>query len=631
MSFMKKTLRIAWFGIENHYTLIGIIFLISCFLMPAFTIITIMNSSVSHIAAQSVIKVYGTILSYFEGFALPIGLFSYVHKRRECDFYNSMPVRRSQYFWGYTLTGIIVFMVSFCWMFAAHFVILGFVNIFPCFLPPIAMFLVIYCSMIFAVCFSGSIMSSLVTFALRNCIFISIILLPIIISGVEMNSYFEFFEEKICIFTPVTAIGNWLEQWYGIMLFQILVALAELAAAFFLHKYRKSETTTAIAFPKSRYPFQYTVMLITALLVDALFSGMIFSRIGESDYDFFSSNDFRLFLLLTLIVILISFVFLNIILERSGRAAFSKIRHFFIFTVCYGLVLFTLFNYIAPNLPYEILPFKPEYAVICVNDLTIKKDKIIYDDGYYYYEDDRVYEIAEPAHGDSYVIHASSVIKEAYCISDKEKLSRLVNMVQKKNNREDDFSSYQYSYRQSFPHIDNEQELYSVKMYTVYFMRGNKPYIQEGMSIYNFSNITGSNNCLMRYCFVKDDSIFEQFKETKLNPMGFTTSSYFTFDVYIPYPEDKEPNSSETTQPENSPITSETTRFENSPIPSVTTLFENVPASSETTLFENLPASSETTLFESLPTFSVTTMFESLPIPSETTLFENVPNAITVG
>lgn len=594
MSYMKKTLRIAWFGVENHYTLIGIIFLISCFLMPAFTIITIMNSHGNYIdedGAQTVIKVYGTVLAYFEGFALPIGLFSYVHKRRECDFYNSMPVRRSQYFCGYTLTGIAVFMVSFCWMFAAHFVILGFENIFPCFLQPIATFLVIYCSMILAVCFSGSVMSTLVTFALRNCLFISIILLPIIIAFVDISSYFDFLGKKICIFTPITAIGNWVGEWYDVMLLQVLVALAELAVAFFLHGHRKSETTTAVAFPKSRYPFQYIVMLIAALLVDALLSSIFFSRISESDYDFFGSNDFRLFILLTLIVILISFVFLNIILERSGRAAFSKIRHFFIFTVCYGLVLFTLFNYIAPNLPYEILPFKPEYAVICVNNLTIKKNEIIYDyDDGYYYEDDRVYEIAEPYHGDSYVIHASDVIKEAYCISDKEKLSRLVNMVQRKNNRESDFSSYQYSYRESFPHIDNEQELYSVKMYTVYFMRGNKPYIQEGMSIYNFSNITDRDKCTERYCFVKDDSIFEQFKETKLNPMGFTTSSYFTFDVYIPYPEDKEPDSSETIQPENLPITSETTRFENSPIPAVTTLFENLPIPSQTTLFENMPS-----------------------------------------
>lgn len=592
MSYTKKTLRIAWFGIENHYALIGIIFLISCFLMPAFTIITIMNNGYSYMSkddAQVIIRVYGTILAYLEGFALPLELFSYVHKRRDCDFYNSMPVRRSQYFLGYTLTGIAVFMVSFCWMFAAHFVISGFENIFPCFLQPIAMFLVIYCSMIFAVCFSGSVMSALVTFALRSCLFISIILLPLIISGVDAYSYYEFFGKRITALTPIFTVGAWIEEWYDVMLIQLPVAALELAAGFFLHKYRKSETTMAVAFPKSRYPFQYTVMLITALLFDALFSSMMFYySIDPEGFDY-SSTDFRLFIFFTVIVVLASFIFLNIILERTGRAAFSKIRHFFIFSVCYGLVLFTIFSYFAPNIPYEILPFKPEYAVICVNDITITKEYPDYMDDYYY-DDDWEYGVENPAelvkkYGDYYSVYASGVIREAYCVTDKEKLSQLVDLVQMKSNRDESFLSSDRFY--TFPTVNSEEELYSVKMYTVFFMKGNKPYIQEGMSIYNFSIFVEQCRQEERYCFTKGSSVMDQFLETKLDPMGFATDGGRSFTVHI---------SAESSE-----------NFYQGIIPGDTT---NIPQGDTTYIPQTEPDVSESTVQENLPAITWDTTTE---------------------
>lgn len=605
MSYTKKLLKITWFGIENNYTMIGIILLISCFLMPAFTVLTLtMNNSgyMDESSAQSVIKVYGTGLAYLEGFILPIGLFSYVHKRRSCDFYNSMPVGRSQYFFGYALTGLAVFTVSFCWMFVVHFVLLGLNNIFPCFLPPFAMFITIYCSMIFAVCFSGSVMSALVTFVLRNCIYVSIVLLPLVIAGVDMNSYFDFFFEKpLCVLTPVTAIGCWAADWYGIMLLQVLIALVELVLAFLLHRYRKSETTMAIAFPRSRYPFQYIVMLIPAFLVDALLMysmDYFFGIKTDSYYEFFKSNDFYLMILITLIVIIISFVFLNIILEKNGKAAFSKIRHLFIFTACYALVLFTIFNWIAPNIPYQILPFNPEYAVICVNDVIVTKEddpsfnpKEFLPDELYDYDYDYDYEVEKPdsaeSHGDHYSLSISETVSEAYCITDRDKLNNLLKTIQRSRG----FITSEYSH--PIPNVYSEKELRSVKMYTIYFMKGNKPYIQEGMSIYNFSSLNDYNRCLIFYCSSVDGDDMDDFKDIRLDPMDFSTGGEKTVSVYIPDPDydfpDQNPEVTSPwyegmpSMPEEPPVTSEGSDFGNTPVTSETAFFENPPVIPQTT------------------------------------------------
>lgn len=637
MSYTKKLLKITWFGIENNYTMIGIILLISCFLMPAFTILSIMNNNYNNYmdesSAQSVIKVYGTVLAYLEGFILPIGLFSYVHKRRSCDFYNSMPVGRSQYFFGYALTGLAVFTVSFCWMFFVHFVLLGFKNIFPCFLPPFAMFITIYCSMIFAVCFSGSVMSALVTFVLRNCIYVSIVLLPLVIASADMNSYFEFiFEKPLCVLTPVTAVGCWVADWYGVMLLQVFVALIELVLAFLLHRYRKSETTMAIAFPRSRYPFQYIVMLIPAFLVDALLMYSIdYFNDGKDDsyYDFFKSNDFYLLILITLVVIIISFTFLNIVLEKNGKAAFSKIRHLFIFTVCYTLIMFTIFNWIAPNIPYQILPFKPEYAVICVNNVTVTKRSLTAEDiaaeGYYGYDFDMDYadEIAEStvSKGDYYLLNVSDTVSEAYCITDKDKLSKLLKMIQRADNyRSDDFISSEYS--RPVPNVYSEEKLRSVKMYTVYFMKGNKPYIQEGMSVYNFSSLIDYNRCLKFYCSSVGSDIMDGFKDIRLDPMDFTTGGDKTVNVYIPDTDCDFPDlNPEVTwyggmpaMPEEPPVTSEGSDFGNTAVTLITEFFENLPFTSQTT-----PPVMQGSDFGNAPVTSVTEFFENPPVTSQTT------------
>lgn len=539
MSYTKKLLRITLFGIENNYVLVGVILLISCFLMPAFTLLTIMNNGSnvgSNENAQTVIRIYGSALAYFEGFALPLGLFSYVHKRRECDFYNSMPVRRSQYFWGYAFAGIIVFLLSFGWMCLAHFVITGFKNILPCLLQPVMMFFVIYCSMILAVCFSGSVMSALVAFTLRNAVVISVVLLPLIIAGADLSSYMNLFGKKICVFTPVTAIGAWIERWYDVMLLQLPIAVIELTAAFFLHGHRKSETTAAIAFPKSRYPFQYTVMLIAALLADALLSSIVLEvSYGYDDGGIFYGNNFYMFVFLTVIVILAVFIILNIILERTGRAAFSRIRHFFIFSACYGLILFTLFNYIAPNIPDSVLPFRPDCAIICVREHTVKKaEGEDYD--YEYRSPLGTYSERVEHEGESdkeisrYIVKEISRVNEAYCVSDKQLLKKLVTLVQWGKGSQEDFYCTDYT-PYDYP-ISNKEELDSFKKYDVYFLKGNTPYIQEGMSIFDFDDFdfTYGGKRALRCCItLNNNPVMEQFKEIRLDTKGLQLgSSSFT-------------------------------------------------------------------------------------------------------
>lgn len=501
----------------NNRVLFGITLLICGVIAPALTIInydSFLFGGVSVDYPKVFILEFGTVLAYFAGFAFPLGLFSYIHKRKKSDFYSSMPVKRSQYFWGYFLSGIIAFTVCFGYFFFIHFALFHFdLAAFESFWQPFVMFFSVYCSMILAVCFSGSIMSALVTFTLRNGLFLSLILLPVMIANVNAECYWAFFEKKICAVTPLAAVTNTLYERYDIMLIQALISVGELIIAFLLHRFRKSESTMAIAFPKSRYLFQYIVMLMIALTADAALSLMLYSDFYYTDGKIvFNSIPFYKFVFFTLIIIFISFIILNIILEKNSRAAFSKMRHFFIFCGCYGAILFLLFNYIAPIIPQQILPFTADYVVICEDSIKVEEE---------------VNEKYPEEIGGAYYNFTISSTGKAHALFDRSKIKALSEQVQKGTKGGGDFfSGLSYDI-----YINNKEQINTVKCYRVYFVKGKVPNNPpEKMSVAELDNFKeyDEDYCCIRYCVTFDETFMEQFMETELTDTKTLVNKGFT-------------------------------------------------------------------------------------------------------
>lgn len=357
MSYPLKLLKTAWFGIKNNKVLMGFMLLMCAVICPAFSVIFVRESSST--------GVFECISAYFCGIIVPIAMFGYLHKGRECEFYNAMPVKKSQYFWGYVIAGFLIFFIPVTLMSVVHSA-LGYHDFNNFYLKSIAAFLSIYCSAILAVVFSGSTASTVVTLIIRNGLAIALVAIPLMIAAVDVNAYVEFLFKPICILTPVT-VGNAIldPQTTGVQGYQLIVAAAELIIAFFLHRYRRNETVTALAFPKSRYFYQYTVMLILALGADALLlpaSGSYDSVYGINT----SGDNFPLVIFLTLLVIFISFMLMNMVLEKNAKAAFKRIRHFFLFSIGYGILIFSVSGICANCIPPSVLPFRPDCAVVKV-------------------------------------------------------------------------------------------------------------------------------------------------------------------------------------------------------------------------------------------------------------------------
>lgn len=512
MSYIKKTTKIIWYGIINNRVLFGLTFLIYGVFAPAITLINIGDYRYGHGFSldprESLVMIFGAALAYFGGFFFPMGLFTYVQNRRKCDFYSSMPVKRSQYFWGYFLSGIVVFTVCYGYFLLTHFVIFGFYpNVFYHVWRHYATFFIIYCSMILSVCFSGSVVSSIITFLLRNSISIVLIAFLISISGVDAYSYWKFFEVYGAASAPIFSVMNIYSDYYDIVVIQLIIALAELIIAFFFHKFRKSESTMAVAFPKSRYPFQYIVMLVITLAAD-LFLYALLANVHDQEMNrkLFDDTSLLKFIFFTLIIVLISFIILNIILEKNSRAAFSKIRHFFIFCGSYALIFALLFYVAAPALPEEILPFKPDYAVI--REYT----------AYISY-------VGEEVNEDGMISCSYNVIPtdKAYILTDKERIDELSHMAQaaSRNKGEIVFDSNMHYLSYSA----DEKE--GIKRYAVTFVKGELPDMdKQSLSVLDLREVSlFRDNCVLRFCLADSQSAMDPYLERGLEDAN-TLDSY---------------------------------------------------------------------------------------------------------
>lgn len=411
MSYPLKLLKTVWFGIKNNKTLAGFVGLMCIVIMPAFSYILSEGRPLGNTAG-----IYGCIAAYFCGIIVPIAMFGYLHKGRECEFYTAMPVKKSQYFWGYVIAGFLIFLVPLTLMFVV-------LSAMGCdgwgghYLQSIAAFLSLYCSSVLAVVFSGSTASTVVTLIIRNGLAIALVALPLMIAAVDVNAYVELLFRPICILTPVTTGNAVLDpQTDGVLPFQLIAAAVELITAFFLHKFRRNETVTALAFPKSRYFYQYTVMLIFTLGADAML--LLLFNAYDSHYGIKTSGEqFPLVVFLTALVIFISFILMNMVLEKNSKAAFKRIRHFFIFTAGYGILIFAVSGICANGIPPSVLPFTPDSAVFQVYSVKEVPEESDWDFTYYYKDDD----------DDEYHIHFyREVLEEEFAVISPQKVKELV-------------------------------------------------------------------------------------------------------------------------------------------------------------------------------------------------------------
>lgn len=355
MKDIQKTLKVTWFGIKNSKVLFILMLILCCFFIPAFIYLG-MNESDYLLNAHD-ISIIGTFVAYAGGIFTPFVLFSYLHNRTEQNFYSSMPVKRTQYFFGYFLSGMLMFLVPYTLM----FVICGFLpnsGLWAGFFKPVGMYFVLYCALTLCMMFCTSRAGAVTTYILRNGLAASLVILPFILASLDSNAYFELLSDKILMFTPLGTAFCINEDYEHILTVQLIIALAELIVSYLLYIRRRNETSLALAFPKTRYFYQYAVMTVAALYITAFFAAMF----GVNSH--YGDDDWAYVIFFTIALTFIVFVILNVILEKNSKAAFHKIRHLFIFLAGFGIITTVTVNLLISLVPYSVLPFTPKFAVV---------------------------------------------------------------------------------------------------------------------------------------------------------------------------------------------------------------------------------------------------------------------------
>lgn len=315
-------------------------------------------------------SVYNCIICCALGVILPYTLFGYVHRPREREFYSSMPVKREEYFLGFCLSGLMTFLTiylptGFLSVLMSRFdVILV--------LKGIVVFFVIFAVTMLAIMLSGSVFSSVITFIILNLLVCEIAVLVLTYIGVDVDAYMHVLEIPIYFFTPVSIVEIFNESPNAAsVIAPLIMAAINMVLAFFLHRFRRNDNNSSLAFPKLRYPVQYIAMFMAAFFaanIDSFHQASCLYGFEEKslnrfvDSIFWSGNTIAYMI----VAILVMFIITNMIFEGTPRGAFKKIRHLFIFTVCYALVFVFGVGSLYINLKQTVVPFEPDVMIVAV-------------------------------------------------------------------------------------------------------------------------------------------------------------------------------------------------------------------------------------------------------------------------
>lgn len=372
MDYIKKTLKTAVFGIKYNKVFI-LLLLMACILLPfaanvlAFGVFLNMNMSIS-IAL---------------GVLLPLIMFSYVYKRTEFNFYCSMPVKRSQFFIGYCISAALIFIAVYLFGNAIGYYVdtehQGY------FWVGILMYMIAFASTTFAIMLSGSFLSTVVTFALTN-IYVYVAVMEIFTcSSVYTGLYLNTAKPLLYMFTPFSAVESIYDSFgsRSNIWLTLIMAGVEMVLSFFLFCKRRSEHSAALAFPKMGLLYRYAAMFLAAVSVAGGFAWKWQQNIGAKSYDKFVSafitSESMFYSVLTALVV---FVAMNMVLENTPRAAFKRIRHYFIFIGGYSVFMLTVGGLLFSSLPYVMIPYKADMVLVNVYRYE-ETARFIYDQEYH--------------------------------------------------------------------------------------------------------------------------------------------------------------------------------------------------------------------------------------------------------
>lgn len=356
--YIRKTLKITGYALSVNKVFI-VLMLVVCFL----TVIICDGNVTGGREEDSYI-----IISAALGFFMPLIMFQHMFRRGEYDFYAAMPIKKSRYFWGFTIAAVAAFLMIYIVVTSVNGIITGLPDHkCGCFFSGLALFFSVFCATMLAIMLSKSLFAFFVAFIIINGFVIETFEVLWHFLEVNFNTYFSATQGIISFFTPFIAAQLFYpeNQYWAMGFLPLIMAAAELAAAFFLHRIRNNDGRSPLAFSKTRYPIQYLIMFMAAFFANA---NHISARNRIRDFTEFCNKVFRGDIILnTLIIILITFILTNMIFENSPRGVFRKIRHLFIFTGMYGIIYFLIIGgLLYPNLPQNFVPFKSNAAVIYV-------------------------------------------------------------------------------------------------------------------------------------------------------------------------------------------------------------------------------------------------------------------------
>lgn len=357
--YIRKTIRVSLFGLKNNRMFIALMFIFSLSL-------ALIWGNGSHGDNSG----YNRIITAAMGVLLPVIMFGYVQKRNECDFYNSMPIKRSQYFIGYTISSFLAFLIVYL---PINLLLAAFRSEYANqFFQGFAVFFVIFAVTVLAVMLSGSLFSTVVTLIILNLAVFEIWTLILMTAGVDTYAYINTSSLRVIyMFTPfsITDINN-IDMRTALLM--LLTAAVNLAVSFFLHRFRRSESSLAVAFPRTRYVIQYMAMFLAALFMSSQnayrYSPYYNYSDGRSFGNFVKTTfNYPDFFPYTFIGIFVVFVITNMIFENTPRGALKKLRHLFIFSAGYAaFFIFVIGGVLYTNMPYTFVPFDSNLVLVSV-------------------------------------------------------------------------------------------------------------------------------------------------------------------------------------------------------------------------------------------------------------------------
>ena len=365
--YMRKTFRIALYGLSSNK-----VFIVLMFMVSMITFILTMNAWNYSMGEQVGFIAISGLLGVF----MPIIMFQHMLKREEYDFYTAMPVKKSCYFWGFGLAAFMSFLMIWLILF---FVIgiLGFPEGIKYFFPGFMLYFTVSSATVLALVLSKSVFSFIMIFFILNGFVAELFAVFMSLFVLDERIYFVTLKNIIYFFTPFTSVRLFVSEDADRLLGMLPVIMGgiQLAAAFLLHRIRSGEGNGTLAFQNTRYPIQYLIMFMAAFTPMLVFSSYYYGV--KKSFESFITRTFNNGWLVGMIIIIFgTFVVTNMIFENTPRGVFRKIRHLFIFTAGYGIFYFLILGGIVfPNIPITYVPFNSNMAVVSVYDFEEKTEE----------------------------------------------------------------------------------------------------------------------------------------------------------------------------------------------------------------------------------------------------------------